>query len=297
MPSHHSDQPFASVIIPVYQHSDPLILCLAELTKQSYPDTCFEVIVIDNNPDPQLEFIKKMFPDILLLHETNPSSYAARNLGVTHAKGEILAFIDADCVPGIGWLEHGVKALSLHHNQCIVGGKVAFYFDNLEKITPVEYFDSLSFFNMKNNIRTHQFSGTGNLFVASTLFHEIGQFDSDFQSAGDREWGYRAAQKNVKFIYEEKAEVSHPARKTLKEIIRKAKRIAGGIHQFNKKTGQSSSFLEWLPPMKRMHAILFSYHDLSKAARIQVLLITMLVKYIMLLERLKIQLGAKTSRS
>jgi glycosyltransferase involved in cell wall biosynthesis len=54
--------------------------------------------------------------------EARPGSYAARNTGIELARGDILAFTDADCLPAADWIEHGLAALQRVEN-CGLGGR------------------------------------------------------------------------------------------------------------------------------------------------------------------------------
>ncbi len=94
-------QPFVSVIIPVYNDAGRLRICLAALHKQTYDSDRYEIIVIDNgsDPSPVMDNLKVEFDNVVYDQELTPGSYAARNKGITIAKGDVIAFTDADCIP------------------------------------------------------------------------------------------------------------------------------------------------------------------------------------------------------
>lgn len=88
-----------SVIIPVYNEGENLTTCLNSLIRQSIRN--FEIIVVDDGSDPKLkaQSSKLKMPQGItykLLIQEHKGAGAARNLGATHAKGEILVFLDAD---------------------------------------------------------------------------------------------------------------------------------------------------------------------------------------------------------
>ena len=87
---------FVSVIIPVFNDAERLKICLTALEKQTYPQDYYEVIVVDNGSDENLENVVKQFTQAKLAYYPELGSYAARNHGIALAKGEILAFTDAD---------------------------------------------------------------------------------------------------------------------------------------------------------------------------------------------------------
>ena len=94
-----TDQPFISVIIPVWNSPDLLAKCLAALAVQSYPRERYEVLVVDNGSTDSTAAVARNYPFVTLLSEPVPGAYRARNRGLAAARGEYVAFTDADCIP------------------------------------------------------------------------------------------------------------------------------------------------------------------------------------------------------
>ena len=91
-------RPFFSVVIPVYNKGPHIHRSIISLLNQTFQD--FEVILInDASTDNSIEEINK-FKDkrirVFQRNEPGPGGYAARNLGIKEAKGEWIAFLDAD---------------------------------------------------------------------------------------------------------------------------------------------------------------------------------------------------------
>ncbi len=111
-----------SIVIPSYQSSSTITDCLESVFNQN-TNTPYEVIVVDSSSDETPEVILQRFPTVRLIalsKRTLPGT--ARNIGVDTAKGEIIAFLDSDCVAEPDWLE---RRLDLHHQGYrIVGGSV-----------------------------------------------------------------------------------------------------------------------------------------------------------------------------
>src|ERR1044071_6513252 len=103
--------PFVSVIVPVWNDSARLDRCLRALEEQTYPGDLYEVVVVDNGSDEPLGPVIERHGRASLVRETKPGSYAARNTGLAHARGEVVAFTDADCLPAPDWIEQGVARL------------------------------------------------------------------------------------------------------------------------------------------------------------------------------------------
>lgn len=114
-----------TVIIPVYNDQAGIDACLAALSLQTWPRDRCEVIVIDNASNPPIR-LNPAFADFArIVICSTPGAYAARNAGVAAARGEVLAFTDADCVPDRNWIAAGVAALEREAGLCIVGGEVS----------------------------------------------------------------------------------------------------------------------------------------------------------------------------
>jgi len=91
------EQPFISVVIPVWNSSDMMGKCPAAIGAQTYPrDRCK---VGDNGSTDETAEATRSFPFVTLLSEPVASSCRARNRGLASARGEYVAFTDADCIP------------------------------------------------------------------------------------------------------------------------------------------------------------------------------------------------------
>jgi glycosyltransferase involved in cell wall biosynthesis len=234
--------PFVSVIIPVYNDAVRLKTCLQALEKQTYPREAYEVIVVDNGSDESIAPIVAGFSQAKAAYEARQGSYAARNTGIALAQGEILAFIDSDCIPALDWIERGVANLLRQPKDSIVGGNVEFIFQDPDHPTATELYDSMIHFNMKMYIEKKNFTGAGNLFTFKRVFHRVGYFDSDLQSGGDYEWGQRATACGYPLIYADDVRVAHPAISSFAQLLRKTRRVARGLEQVDRKRGHA----QWL---------------------------------------------------
>lgn len=213
-----------SIIIPVYNDAERLKLCLQAIERQNYPQSCYEVIVIDNNSTDNIKEVVSSFKNIELKSESKPGSYAARNRGIEAAKGEIIAFTDSDCIPSYQWIDQGVKSLKFEQAD-LAGGKITFLFSS-QKST-AEIFDSITSLQVKKNIENRQLTVTANLFTYRYVFEAIGLFDASLKSGGDFKWTKKATDAGFKLVYSPNAEILHPARK-LSSLIRKGYRVGTG---------------------------------------------------------------------
>ncbi|HIK46128.1 MAG TPA: glycosyltransferase [Leptolyngbyaceae cyanobacterium M65_K2018_010] len=226
-------EPFVSVIVPVYNDADRLKKCLAALEQQTYHPGCFEVIVVDNgsDPDQNVNDCAAKFDHVIVTHESLPSSYAARNKGISVAKGEILAFTDADCIPANDWLEKGIKYLVENPNCGSVGGRIQLFLVNPGKVTPVDLYDQVVFgFPQEDLIKRNGGIITANLLTRKSVIEHVGGFCSSLKSFGDQEWGMRVKAAGYEQLYASDARVFHPTRSSLEDLLQRQTRYAGGLY-------------------------------------------------------------------
>ena len=98
-----------SIIIPAYNVEALIGMCLDSLTAQDYPNDRYEVIVVDDcSPDGLQDVVRdrqRTSSNIVLLKtERNVRQGGARNLGLRHARGRYVLFVDADDM----WLRRDV---------------------------------------------------------------------------------------------------------------------------------------------------------------------------------------------
>ena len=203
--------PKITVVIP--HLNQPLMLerCLASLADNTrQPD---QIIVVDNGSDD----LPELPTNVTLLQEKTPGPGPARNLGVSHAIGEVLAFIDADCLARFDWLEEAERAIS---NADILGGDVRIGYVNPRQLTVLEAYESIYAYRMQRYIREEGFSGTGNLVVRRSVLEDVGPF-AGLAVAEDKDWGHRATGLGYRITYIPRMRVYHPARRTFLELYAK----------------------------------------------------------------------------
>lgn len=85
--------PLVSIIIPVFNEEKYISHCLKSLRNQSYKN--IEIIVVDDGSTDNSKLISQRYTQ-LVYQQYHQGPGSARNMGVEHSKGEIIAFIDAD---------------------------------------------------------------------------------------------------------------------------------------------------------------------------------------------------------
>ena len=243
--------PLVSVIIPVYNDAARLRLCLEALEKQSYPE--YEIIVADNgSTDREVKRVCEEFERVSFIVEPKTGSYAARNRGLSLAKGEFIAFTDSDCIPERDWIEKGVKHFSRTPNCGLAAGRIRVFPQDRERPTAVELFEMYSAFPQHTYVEKNKYGATANVFTSKVVFEEVGLFNEELKSGGDQEWGQRVAANGFKLVYAHEACVHHPARRTFADLRKKACRTLGGLRDMNRRPTAALVLLkEFLkPPVK-----------------------------------------------
>jgi glycosyltransferase involved in cell wall biosynthesis len=285
-----NNSPIVSVIIPTYREWYLLKNCLEALSKQTYPTERVEILVINNDPNspPPSDF--RTAQNVQILSESQPGSYAARNLGLRHSSGNYIAFTDSDCLPLPNWLEEGVKLLEKGYD--LVGGKMEFFKPNGGDHKSY-LFESRFSFRQDRNVLQNKQSITANLFVKCEVFEHVGVFDSNLLSGGDYEWTKRATDAGHSIAYGENVLVKHPSRKDFQALVSKKQRTSGGMyHSFFKSYSplRKLGFTLWIlrPPLT-----IFGFKGLNWKEKIILFQARWYLEWIGVREMVQIHLGKK----
>lgn len=223
-----AETPFVSVIVPVCNAVKALPRLMNSLRLQRYPKEKIEIILVDNrSTDGSLE-LAQSYPDAVSIQQTRfQSPGATRNAGIERARGEILAFIDADCWAHPDWLREGIQVLT-GQKLDRVAGRVDFICSRNPNI--YEICDSNINFRQTDFVSAG-WCGTGNLFAPKKLFEEVGLFDPPLRSCEDCEFGLRATRAGKSLGFAPGAVVYHNARQSLGSLVKKWIRTEYGAAQ------------------------------------------------------------------
>ncbi|MEX2600421.1 MAG: glycosyltransferase [Balneolaceae bacterium] len=233
--------PLVSVIIPVLNNPEGIRRLVHALQGHTWPSGRMEIIVVDNGSEDETAEVARQLPVRLFIEDSAKTPYKARNRGIAAAKGEVIAFTDADCIPDKMWLENGVNLLKEEHAE-LVGGLITFEYSDPVKAS--ERYDSLVNLEVKQNVAERGAAKTSNLIVKSELFDIIGYFRDDIRSGGDVEWTRRAAYRGRRIVFGENVIVRKRAR-TLGPLLKKFVRVGQGQPALWRGEGLQTRQMAW----------------------------------------------------
>lgn len=162
-----------------------------------------EIILVDAS-EGKLDDIKVKFPLVNWINFKNTKNKRItipeqRNIGLKNAKGDIIVFTDASCVPEKNWLEELLKPINIENEKIVMGrtGSVNKY--TLNDI----YHDKL-----KESKYVSE-APTINLAIAKEVLLNIGIFDEDLEYGSDVDLTWRATENGYSIRYQPKAIVNH----------------------------------------------------------------------------------------
>ncbi len=294
---------FVSVIIPVLNDSKRLKICLEALENQTYPKNLYEVIVVDNGSEEDIQALVSNFGQATYISETRPGSYIARNKGLSIAQGELIAFTDSDCIPAPDWLEKGAANLLKVPNCGLVAGKIEIFYENSNRPTAVELYESFIAFPQKYFVEVMRFGATANVFTTKTVIEHAGKFDETLKSGGDIEWGQRVFSSGYKLLYADDTRMSHPGRRSLRDLYKKHIRIADGQYNLIMNRGGNTfvtfvenTYKELFPSISSIHFITSNetFKQMNSEQKLKVILVGFSVRLLRVMEKLRLLLGGRT---
>ena len=179
-----------SVIVPVRNGMPWLLEQLRALTEQEC-DLPWEVIVADNNSTDESrsvvqEWVNRSHRVRLVDASSVRGPGATRNVGVGEARGELLAFCDADDVVQPGWLAAHVLALA--DADISAGVFDVWSLNGLTAPSPTSYAPppAMGLFGFLPD------AGSGNVALRRRVFEELGGFTEDMMTGEDIDLSWRA---------------------------------------------------------------------------------------------------------
>lgn len=178
--------PRITVIIPARNEEQYIAGALGRLRDQDYPHR-YDVIVVDNaSTDSTVERARQF--DVHVIEEKRAGVQFARERGRKEARGEIIAYLDADCLPPRDWLRKGMSAFI---DPRVVGVSGPYdYFDGNRMFRSLIMFVERIFFPSIHYL-VHDLLHVGGIIIGGNAFlradamEKIGGFDTSIAFYGD----------------------------------------------------------------------------------------------------------------
>lgn len=214
-----------SIVIPTYKTDVVLMQCLDALSHQSVDRKFFEVIVVNDGGKSDIYEKLSCLKDKLTLkyfYQENKGPAAARNIGLKHAKGNIILFLDDDSLPPKDWLKTVMKAWENFPD-----------FDGIGGYTISEFTDSIycrvnsDFFNwyleQHANDKLHPFLVTCNSGYKKGILDRVGNFDESYKkpSGEDRDLNIKISKIDGKLRLDKNIVVYHDRDLTFYSFVKK----------------------------------------------------------------------------
>jgi cellulose synthase/poly-beta-1,6-N-acetylglucosamine synthase-like glycosyltransferase len=209
-----------SVVVPAYNSEKTIADTIRALLKQNFPKKNYEIIIVDDgSTDGTVEVASKFPVRVLRLKHKGPAN--ARNEGAKKARGEIILFTDADCIPDKNWIREITKPFA-DKNIVGVGGTYKTY----NKDSAIARFAGYEIDERHEKMKKQReidFLGTFSCAYRKNIFSKFGGFDTKFKTASgeDPELSFKISKAGYKMIFQPTAFVYHRHPNTPWKFLRK----------------------------------------------------------------------------
>jgi glycosyltransferase involved in cell wall biosynthesis len=216
--------PFISVIIPNHNGAKTIGLCLEAAFNSDYSD--FEVVVVDDFSSDNSTAIIEKFPCRLIRLNEHGGASKTRNTGAKNSRGEVLFFIDADCLLQSDTLAKAASAYEKEGPGVIIGGTYTWMpydkkFFSIFQSVYIHYSET-------KNLTNPDYIATHAMLIAKDIFQNNSGFDECFMPIlEDVEFSHRLKKSGARLLMDKNILVQHifnfSLMKSMRNGIRKSK--------------------------------------------------------------------------
>ena len=187
-----------------------------------------EIIVVDAESTDNTQTIVRNYMkkyNFVKLYIERGTRGEGRNYGVKKSTGDMIAFVDADCIANAFWIQElveGLKSADVVAGQSVRLGYHAF--SNLQRVGMFHKGVDVTY-------------PSCNLAYSKKAFKSIGGFDPDFKEAEEVDLNYRAVDAGFKLTYQHDAIVYHRVRESIRGFIKQSFWYGFGRKELTQKHG------------------------------------------------------------
>lgn len=273
---------YIRIVIPAYKAEKTIIECVNSVCKALFCFENWEIIIVDNGLNPNLQILLDRFPVQIIKETKIPSAAYARNKGAENFSEGILVFIDSDVILEKECLKILTKPLLEKKEIATIGN----YSKEVNGLNFAQKYKQLyihHIYKQHNSLIKNDF-WTAISAMDASVFHELNGFNISFKGANgeDQELGIRLSKNNYSVASIPQAKGKHINPYTIKKIV---------INDFRKGiTAFTNSYGNKIPLTDNRHvkgssmfAVLFaSLFSLSLAfmiIKIQIIFVSMLLLF------------------
>ena len=215
--------PLVSVIIPVKNRPQDLRQCLDSLKKTDWPQDKLQIIVVDDGSADNTPQVAEDAGAMLIRNEISEGPASARNRGAANSRGDILAFIDSDCLASVSWLRELTPWFSLSIVGAL-GGLVEGYYNQSSLDRYELACSSLSVGNRfiyETDPRNNFYVPSCNMLVRKRSFEQIGGFAPQMHLGEDVDLCWRLRNKEQALLFVPQGLVWHKHRTALLPMLKR----------------------------------------------------------------------------
>lgn len=171
-----------SIVVPFHNEEKHIEECIQALLALDYPRDRYEVLMVNNNSTDRSVEIVSSYPEVRLLHEKKQGDFAARNLGVSNASGELIAFTDSDTAPFPDWLNQAMLAMRDPDTDLVVGN-LQFSSSSVAMNLLRDYEAEKNRFIFSGDDPGIYYGYTCNMIVRRSVFERLGLFPEVYRNS------------------------------------------------------------------------------------------------------------------
>lgn len=197
-----------SIIIPAFNSEKTLPATIQSVLTQKTKKS-FEVIVVDDNSTDKTFDVAKTFTGINVLKNEKKGPAYARNYGAKNAKGDILLFIDSDCVASRSWLNEMIKPFKNNKVAGVQGAYKSMQSELSARFSQIEIEDRYDL--MLESRKNLDWIGSYSAGYMKKDFFEAKGFDESFPTASgeDPALSFKINSMGKKIVFNMNAVVYH----------------------------------------------------------------------------------------